>query len=192
MPDRVLMTSEDVLAMVRTPMIVKRTAERAIGTHRHAHSGAWSTLATAIEDIEGEFPVGTPIRSTATTSRRGADAPGLSQRYPYRYQRQARGAGRRALHRWSIARPSMRWPISPPQRVQLAVLVDRGHRELPIRPDYAGRNIHQSRRDTRLQETDGSGRWNRRQRIDHGPPASVTVTRPAKTAVPATTEKPPA
>jgi pyrimidine operon attenuation protein/uracil phosphoribosyltransferase len=28
-----------------------------------------------------------------------------------------------------------------PQRIQLAVLVDRGHRELPIRPDYVGKNV---------------------------------------------------
>ncbi|MEM9515065.1 MAG: bifunctional pyr operon transcriptional regulator/uracil phosphoribosyltransferase PyrR [Actinomycetota bacterium] len=28
-----------------------------------------------------------------------------------------------------------------PQRVQLAVMVDRGHRELPIRPDYVGKNL---------------------------------------------------
>jgi pyrimidine operon attenuation protein/uracil phosphoribosyltransferase len=28
-----------------------------------------------------------------------------------------------------------------PDRVQLAVLVDRGHRELPIRPDYVGKNL---------------------------------------------------
>jgi pyrimidine operon attenuation protein / uracil phosphoribosyltransferase len=28
-----------------------------------------------------------------------------------------------------------------PQRVQLAVLVDRGHRELPLRPDYVGKNL---------------------------------------------------
>jgi pyrimidine operon attenuation protein/uracil phosphoribosyltransferase len=28
-----------------------------------------------------------------------------------------------------------------PARIQLAVLVDRGHRELPIRPDYVGRNV---------------------------------------------------
>ena len=28
-----------------------------------------------------------------------------------------------------------------PQRIQLAVLVDRGHRELPIRPDYVGKNL---------------------------------------------------
>jgi pyrimidine operon attenuation protein/uracil phosphoribosyltransferase len=32
-----------------------------------------------------------------------------------------------------------------PERVQLAVLVDRGHRELPIRPDYVGKNLPTSR-----------------------------------------------
>ncbi len=31
--------------------------------------------------------------------------------------------------------------IGRPQRVQLAVLIDRGHRELPIRPDYVGKNV---------------------------------------------------
>jgi pyrimidine operon attenuation protein/uracil phosphoribosyltransferase len=37
-----------------------------------------------------------------------------------------------------------------PSRVQLAVLVDRGHRELPIRPDYVGKNLP-SARDERIQ-----------------------------------------
>ena len=46
-----------------------------------------------------------------------------------------------------------------PSRVQLAVLVDRGHRELPIRPDYAGKNLPTSRSETvtiLLDETDGA------------------------------------
>jgi pyrimidine operon attenuation protein/uracil phosphoribosyltransferase len=37
-----------------------------------------------------------------------------------------------------------------PDRVQLAVLADRGHRELPIRPDYVGKNLPTSR-DERVQ-----------------------------------------
>jgi len=45
-----------------------------------------------------------------------------------------------------------------PQAIQLAVLVDRGHRELPIRADYVGKNVP-TRRDeevrVRLMETDG-------------------------------------
>jgi pyrimidine operon attenuation protein/uracil phosphoribosyltransferase len=46
-----------------------------------------------------------------------------------------------------------------PQRVQLAVLCDRGHRELPIRPDYVGKNLPTSREqrvNVHLEELDGS------------------------------------
>jgi pyrimidine operon attenuation protein/uracil phosphoribosyltransferase len=44
-----------------------------------------------------------------------------------------------------------------PARIQLAVLIDRGHRELPIRPDYVGKNLPTATREqiqVRLQETD--------------------------------------
>ncbi|MBW8058913.1 MAG: bifunctional pyr operon transcriptional regulator/uracil phosphoribosyltransferase PyrR [Solirubrobacterales bacterium] len=44
-----------------------------------------------------------------------------------------------------------------PQRVQLAVLCDRGHRELPIRPDYVGKNLPTAREErvnVRLEESD--------------------------------------
>ncbi len=45
-----------------------------------------------------------------------------------------------------------------PKSIQLAVLVDRGHRELPVRADYAGKNIPTSQKETvevRLEDTDG-------------------------------------
>lgn len=45
-----------------------------------------------------------------------------------------------------------------PNQIQLAVLVDRGHRELPIRADYVGKNVPTSSKETvevRLAETDG-------------------------------------
>ena len=45
-----------------------------------------------------------------------------------------------------------------PRAIQLVALVDRGHRELPIRADYVGRNIPTSRRESvqvRLAEIDG-------------------------------------
>ena len=44
------------------------------------------------------------------------------------------------------------------KRIQLAVLVDRGHRELPIRPDFVGKNIPTARGErvqVRITETDG-------------------------------------
>jgi len=46
-----------------------------------------------------------------------------------------------------------------PKAIQLVVLVDRGHRELPIKADYVGKNIPTSRRETvhvKLTDTDGS------------------------------------
>ena len=45
-----------------------------------------------------------------------------------------------------------------PHRVQLAVLADRGHRELPIRPDYVGKNLPTARSErvnVRVEELDG-------------------------------------
>lgn len=47
-----------------------------------------------------------------------------------------------------------------PSRVQLAVLVDRGHRELPIRPDYVGKNLPTARTErvmVRLNNVDPNG-----------------------------------
>ena len=45
-----------------------------------------------------------------------------------------------------------------PAAIQLAVLIDRGHRELPIRPDYVGKNLPTSRKETvdvHLEEIEG-------------------------------------
>ena len=58
-----------------------------------------------------------------------------------------------------------------PARVQLAVLVDRGHRELPIRPDYVGKNLPTARAErvnVRVEELDGED--------------EVTITRPTGVA----------
>jgi pyrimidine operon attenuation protein / uracil phosphoribosyltransferase len=48
--------------------------------------------------------------------------------------------------------------LGRPEMIQLAVLVDRGHRELPIRPDYVGKNVPTSKMEeieVRLEEVDG-------------------------------------
>jgi pyrimidine operon attenuation protein/uracil phosphoribosyltransferase len=37
--------------------------------------------------------------------------------------------------------------LGRPRNIQLAVLIDRGHRELPIRPDYVGRNVPTAREE---------------------------------------------
>jgi pyrimidine operon attenuation protein/uracil phosphoribosyltransferase len=49
--------------------------------------------------------------------------------------------------------------LGRPKAVRLAVLVDRGHRELPIRADYVGKNLptsHTERINVHLVETDGT------------------------------------
>jgi pyrimidine operon attenuation protein/uracil phosphoribosyltransferase len=51
--------------------------------------------------------------------------------------------------------------LGRPQMIQLAIFIDRGHRELPIRPDYVGKNLPTSRRESvsvRLREYDGEDR----------------------------------
>jgi len=48
--------------------------------------------------------------------------------------------------------------LGRPARIQLAVLIDRGHRELPIRADFVGKNVptaNDERIETRLSEVDG-------------------------------------
>jgi pyrimidine operon attenuation protein/uracil phosphoribosyltransferase len=48
--------------------------------------------------------------------------------------------------------------LGRPRAIQLLCLVDRGHRELPIRPDYVGKNVPTSRHEkiaVRLEEVDG-------------------------------------
>ena len=48
--------------------------------------------------------------------------------------------------------------LGRPRKIRLAVLIDRGHRELPIRADYVGRNIPTARDEkirVRFTETDG-------------------------------------
>jgi pyrimidine operon attenuation protein/uracil phosphoribosyltransferase len=49
--------------------------------------------------------------------------------------------------------------IGRPAAVRLAILIDRGHRELPIRPDFVGKNLPSAREErvnVRLTEVDGA------------------------------------
>ena len=73
--------------------------------------------------------------------------------------------------RWSFSWTTSSSPVAPcarhstrlrdlgrPRAVQLAVLVDRGHRELPLRADYVGKNVPTARSEdvkVLLQEHDG-------------------------------------
>ncbi|MEV8410485.1 hypothetical protein AB0R12_33310, partial [Streptomyces niveus] len=77
--------------------------------------------------------------------RRAARSDGHPQRQLRRHLGQAEGSRGLEL-------------LGRPRAVQLAILVDRGHRELPIRADYVGKNLPTSLRETvkvQLAEEDG-------------------------------------
>ena len=68
--------------------------------------------------------------------------------------------------------------LGRPRAVQLAVLVDRGHRQIPIRADYVGKNLPTSTRETvrvLLTETDGRDAVLIGGTTDEGRPSSDTV-----------------
>jgi len=70
--------------------------------------------------------------------------------------------------------------LGRPAQIQLAVLIDRGHRELPIRADYVGKNVPTSRRErvtVRLQDPDGEDRVVLERQADAAEPGSAASQR---------------
>jgi pyrimidine operon attenuation protein/uracil phosphoribosyltransferase len=168
MSERILMTEDDI----RRALV--RIAHEILEAHRGSHDlvllGMHTRgvplarrLAAAIEHIEGE-PVAVGALDIALyrddLSTRGAQvqlAPG---------QMPPNVSGKRVVlvddvlftGRSVRAALDAIIDLGRPQRIQLAVLIDRGHRELPIRPDYIGKNVPTARGDdvqVRLTETDG-------------------------------------
>ena len=75
--------------------------------------------------------------------------------------------------------------LGRPRVIRLAVLVDRGHRELPIRPDYVGKNLPTSRKETvavMLTEHDGQDRVVIQEPEEGEPSLDGTTTPPARTS----------
>ncbi len=168
MPERVLMTAEDLYrALVR---IAHEIVEAHRGTRDLVIIGMRTRgvplarrIAAAIEEIEeGALPVGVLdvglYRDDLST--RGASVQIAPSDIPFDV------AGKRVvlvddvLFTGRTIRAALDAVIDfgRPQRIQLAVLIDRGHRELPIRPDYIGKNIPTARDDdvqVRLVEIDG-------------------------------------
>jgi pyrimidine operon attenuation protein/uracil phosphoribosyltransferase len=80
-----------------------------------------------------------------------------------------------------------------PARIELAVLVDRGHRELPIHADYAGRTLTTTREETvqvRLKEEDGDDRVVLLERTPGSAPRRPAAA-PSKARPPARKRTPP-
>jgi pyrimidine operon attenuation protein / uracil phosphoribosyltransferase len=116
-------------------------------------------LAAKLTELEGaEVPVGA-VDTSAHRDDGRPPVPGRSSSVP-------RVADRTVvlvddfLHHGRTTRAAMEalMEFGRPRAIQLAVLVDRGHRELPIRPDYVGKNVPTSESEqveVCLQEVEG-------------------------------------
>ena len=112
----------------------------------------WEALEAQGEDDASEAPA---PESPATPAPDSTDAPEASE--------PSEPAGEHTVPETVETGSGQAWWLAAPGRddetaVQLAVLVDRGHRELPIRADYVGKNVPTSRSENvkvRLTEDDG-------------------------------------
>ncbi len=121
-------------------------------------------IARLIKDLEGvEVPVGvldiTPYRDDLPAGAAAARAPRAKDGFDTRKKDVILVDDVLMTGRTIRAAMDGLMRLGRPKTVQLLVLVDRGHRELPIRPDYAGKVLPTSRREViqvRLKEEDGT------------------------------------
>jgi pyrimidine operon attenuation protein / uracil phosphoribosyltransferase len=167
MADRVVITADDMRrALAR---IAHEVLERNQGSRQLIIVGIQTRgvhiarrLADNIERIEGWRP-----EAGALDPRMYRDDPEAAARHPVRPTQLPKSIEGRpvvlvddVLYTGRTIRAAMDalLDFGRASRIQLAVLVDRGHRELPIRPDYVGKNIptaHDERIQVRLKEVDG-------------------------------------
>ena len=124
-----------------------------IATRLHAIVGELSGFEVPLGDLDISF-----YRDDLST--RAADPEVHSTHLPFRLDEYSVVLVDDVLYTGRTARAGIDalFDYGRPARVQLAVLADRGHRELPIRPDYVGKNLPTSREErvnVRVTEVDG-------------------------------------
>ena len=164
---RVVLDEDDVRrTLVRIAHeVVEKNAGRPValvGIHRRGAHLA-TRLHQLVSDLsDTEVPLGDIdiafYRDDLST--RGADPEVHSTHLPFRLEEYSVVLVDDVLYTGRTARAGIDalFDYGRPERVQLAVLADRGHRELPIRPDYVGKNLPTSRDErvnVRVTEVDG-------------------------------------
>ncbi len=155
MSEKVVLDRDDVQrTLVRIAHeIVERTGGdddlALVGIHRRgAHLAA--RLRSLIEDVSGrEVPLGSIDIAFYRDDLATREAPVVhSSHLPFRLEDHTIVLVDDVLFTGRTVRAAIDalFDYGRPRRVQLAVLADRGHRELPIRPDYVGKNLP-TRRD---------------------------------------------
>jgi len=168
MPKKVIMTSEDIrrtLARVAHEIIEQnRVIENLVLVGMRTRGVPLAKrLASNIKSFEGiEIPVGALDISLYRDDLASLDLQPVVQRtdIPVDIDGKSIVLVDDVLYTGRSTRAAMDALIDlgRPRSIQLAVLIDRGHRELPIRADYAGKNIPSSRDEeiqVQLEESDG-------------------------------------
>jgi pyrimidine operon attenuation protein/uracil phosphoribosyltransferase len=164
---RVVLDEDDIRrTLVRVAHeIVEKNAGRPValvGIHRRGAHLATRIHALVTDLLETEIPLGDIdiafYRDDLST--RAADPEVHSTHIPFRLDEYTVVLIDDVLYTGRTARAGIDalFDYGRPARVQLAVLADRGHRELPIRPDYVGKNLPTSREErvnVRVTEVDG-------------------------------------
>jgi pyrimidine operon attenuation protein/uracil phosphoribosyltransferase len=172
MPEKVLLTSREIaraLARIAHEIVERnKGAEGVVFVGMHTRGVPLARrIAETIEDFEGTpIPVGTldiglyrddisPSESRATTASHTDIPTSITDRQVLLIDD--------VLYTGRSIRAAMDalMDLGRPKSIQLAVLIDRGHRELPIRADYVGKNIPSSIDEeiqVQLVETDGVDR----------------------------------
>ncbi|MCX7911372.1 MAG: bifunctional pyr operon transcriptional regulator/uracil phosphoribosyltransferase PyrR [Dehalococcoidales bacterium] len=168
MPEKIVMNAQDIrrtLARIAHEILERnRTAENLVlvGLHTRGVPLAWR-LAQCIERYENiRLPVGKLDFSLYRDDIDIAEASNIAKdtEIPTDINGKSVVLVDDVLYTGRSIRAAMDALIDlgRPRSIQLAVLIDRGHREMPIRADYVGKNIPSARHEeiqVRLVETDG-------------------------------------
>ena len=168
MSKKIIMSSEDIrrtLARIAHEIIERNKAiERLILVGMHTRGVPLAKrLAANIEDFEGlKIPVGALDISPYRDDLSSSNSPPIVHRthIPVSIEGKSVVLVDDVLYTGRSTRAAMDALVDfgRPQSIQLAVLVDRGHRELPIRADYVGKNMPSSRHEeikVQMEEIDG-------------------------------------
>ncbi len=168
MPKKIIMTPEDIkrsLARIAHEIIERnKTTEHLVLVGMRTRGVPLAKrLAASMEDLEGlKIPVGALDISLYRDDLSSLNRQPAVQRtdIPVNIDGKSVVLVDDVLYTGRSTRAAMDALIDlgRPRSIQLAVLIDRGHRELPIRPDYVGRNIPSARNEdikVQLVETDG-------------------------------------
>ena len=166
-PEKVVLDRDDIrrtLVRIAHEIVEKNSGEPValVGIHRRGAHLANRLHQLVCDLLEQDVPLGDIdiafYRDDLST--RGADPEVHSTHLPFRLEDYSVVLIDDVLYTGRTARAGIDalFDYGRPDRVQLAVLADRGHRELPIRPDYVGKNLPTARSErvnVRVTEVDG-------------------------------------